>query len=198
MKIILVGASGTVGRAVYATLSKEHEVIGVSRSTDISVDIGDRKSIENMYKKIGSFDALVSATGSVAFKTFEEFTDDSFGLGLNNKLMGQVNLVQEGLKYINQNGSFTLTSGILNHEPILGSVSASMVNGALDAFVKAASLEIREKARLNIVSPGVVTESLDVYGEAFKGFISIDAKDVAMSYVRSVEGILTGKVFGFA
>ena len=83
MKIILVGASGTVGRAVYATLSKEHEVIGVSRSTDISVDIGDRKSIENMYKKIGSFDALVSTTGSVAFKTFEEFTDDSFGLGLN-------------------------------------------------------------------------------------------------------------------
>jgi len=69
------------------------------------------------------------------------------------------------------------------------------LGGALDAFVKAASLEIRKKARLNIISPGLVTESLDIYGETCKGFITIDAKDVAMSYVRAVEGILTGKVF---
>lgn len=197
MKIIIVGASGTVGKAVSQSLAKDHEIISITRNTNPAVDISRKASIKQMFNKIGKFDALVSTAGSVVFKPFETLSEEDFILGLNNKLMGQVNLVQEGLKHVNKNGSFTLTSGILNREPILGSVSASMVNGALEAFVKAASLEIRTKARLNIVSPGVVTESLHLYADAFKGFIPVDAKNVAMRYIKSIEGIETGKIFSF-
>ena len=197
MKVIVIGSTGTIGKAVVNQLEAEnYEVIPVSRnSKDIQVDISDIHSIKAMYESIGAFDHIVSTTGKVTFKALTEMSDDDFMLGLTNKLMGQVNLVQEGVKYINDNGSFTLTTGILNHEPILYGSSAAMVNGAVEGYVKAASLELRQKARINAVSPTVITEALEGYGDYFKGFNAVDASEAAKAYLKSVAGIETGKIF---
>ncbi len=196
MKIIVVGGTGTLGKVVVSKLEKNHDVIAVGRNTKISVDITDHNSIRAMYEKIGKFDALVSTTGKVSFKPLQELSHEDFNLGLQNKLMGQVQLVTEGLKYIKLGGSFTLTTGILNEEPILGGVSAAMVNGAIEGFVKAASLEmIKNNARINVVSPSVITEALGVYADFFKGFESVGASTIANAFVKSIEGIETGKVY---
>lgn len=195
-KVIVVGATGTIGKSVCQVLqAHDYEVIAVSRSSQTSVDFSDINSIKAMYRQIGNFDALISTTGKVSFKTLTEMTHDDFQLGLNNKLMGQVNLVQEGLKYINDNGSFTLTTGILNREPILLGVSAAMVNAAIEGYIKAASLELRSTARINAVSPTVITEALVAYAPFFPGFKSVSAKEAAMAYLKSVAGIETGKIF---
>ncbi|WP_116963656.1 short chain dehydrogenase [Fastidiosibacter lacustris] len=195
-KVIIIGATGTIGNAVCKKLtSSGYQVITISRSSQISVDISDIESIRNMYKVIGAFDDLISTTGKVAFKPIQEMSYADFMLGLTNKLMGQVNLVQEGLKYIKKEGSFTLTTGILNHEPIALGSSAAMVNAAIEGYVKAASLELREKARINAVSPTVITEALDKYASFFAGFKSISADEAALAYLKSVAGIETGKVF---
>ncbi|WP_440992571.1 short chain dehydrogenase [Cysteiniphilum litorale] len=195
-KVIVVGATGTIGQSVCDTLQNhDYEVVKVSRSGDIEVDIADLNSIKAMYDKIGSFDALVSTTGKVTFKSLTEMTETDFMLGLHNKLMGQVNLVQEGLKYINDNGSFTLTTGILNCEPIALGASAAMVNAALEGYIKAASLELRQQVRINAVSPTVITEALASYAPFFPGFKSVSVREAAQAYLRSVAGIETGKVF---
>ncbi|MDE4970031.1 short chain dehydrogenase, partial [Francisella tularensis subsp. holarctica] len=77
----------------------------------------------------------------VAFKNITEIEQQDWNLSLINKLLGQINLVQIGSKYINDGGSFTITSGILNVEPIaMGSIAATVIDG-LEGFVKAASLE---------------------------------------------------------
>ena len=195
MKIIVVGGTGTIGKAVVKTLQKNHEVIVASPSSTISVDISSTESIRKMYQNVGEFDTLVSTLGKVSFKPLNEFTLEDFNLGLQNKLMGQVQLVTEGLKYIRPNGSFTLTSGIINEEPILGGTSASMVNSAIEGFVKAASLELQNNIRLNVVSPTVVTEALHVYADFFKGFESVTADTVAKAFVKSIEGIHNGKIY---
>jgi len=196
MKIIVVGGTGTIGQAVVAELKQRHSVIIAGhRSGDVQVDITDTKSIEKMYQSIKEFDAVVSTTGKVHFGALTEMKDEQYQVGLKSKLMGQVNLVLLGIQYINNGGSFTLTSGILSHDPIRYGSSASMVNGALDSFVKAAAIEMPKNIRINIVSPTVVTESMGAYAEYFRGFESVSAKRVALAYSKSVEGAQTGQVY---
>lgn len=196
MKIILVGASGTIGKAVDAELNSRHEIVRVNRSSgDFKVDIADPKSIERLYGQIGSFDALVSTAGSVHFGPFEQFTPEQFEVGLRDKLMGQVNLVTFGLKYIRDGGSFTLTSGLLNDDPIREGVSAAMVNGGLEGFVRGAAIVLPRGLRINVVSPTVVEESLPAYGPYFRGTKAVPASEAALGYAKSVEGAQTGRVY---
>lgn len=196
MKIIVVGGTGTLGRAVVQELKPRHEIVTVGKNSgDLQTDITSTDSIQQMFEQIGSFDALVSTTGSVHFGAFEEMDESHYEVGIRSKLMGQVNLVLIGRNYINDRGSFTLTSGILSHDPIRFGTNASMVNGAIDSFVIAAAIEMPRGLRINAVSPGIVEESLERIGAYFRGHEPVPAARVARAYSKSVEGLLNGQVF---
>jgi NAD(P)-dependent dehydrogenase (short-subunit alcohol dehydrogenase family) len=196
MKMIVVGGTGVIGQAVVKELSPRHEVIVVGHQHgDVQVDISDQQSIEKMYQSIGKFDALIATTGKVHFGALADMQALHYQIGLNDKLMGQVNLVLLGLQTINDGGSFTLTSGIVSHDPIRFGSSAAMVNGAIDGFVRSAALEMPRGIRINSVSPTVVTESLDKYAPYFRGFASVDAARVALAYSKSAEGAQSGQVY---
>jgi NAD(P)-dependent dehydrogenase (short-subunit alcohol dehydrogenase family) len=195
MKIVVVGASGTIGKAVVEALKERHEIVKVgSKSGDFQADIKDSGSIRNLFQKIGKFDALISAVGKVHFGDFAQLTEKEFEIGLRDKLMGQINLVLIGRDHANDGASFTLTSGVLSHDPIRYGAAASLVNGAIDAFVKAAAIELPRGLRINAVSPGVLEESLPSYGPYFLGHEAVPAKRVGNAFVKSVEGRLTGQV----
>ncbi|STX51064.1 dehydrogenase [Legionella busanensis] len=196
MRILIIGGTGTLGKAVANEFLSRHEVIIAARNKgDIQVDISQLESIQEMYHQVGKVDAVVSTTGQVHFGPLKEFTNENWALGLNNKLMGQVNLVMIGMDYVVDSGSFTLTSGILNRDPIKFGASASLVNGAIDSFVKAASIELPRSLRINVVSPTVLTESMDSYGDFFRGFIPVPSATVAKAFAKSVEGAQTGQVY---
>lgn len=196
MKIILVGASGTIGAAVHAELSPRHEIVRVGRrSGDFHVDIADPGSIRQLYTQVGPFDALVCTAGKVHFGAFAQFTAEQFEIGLRDKLMGQVNLVMLGLAHIRDGGSFTLTSGLLSDDPIREGISAAMCNGAVDAFVRAAAISMPRALRVNVVSPTVVEESMPAYAPFFRGTKPVPVRDAALGYAKSVEGAQTGRVY---
>ncbi|WP_419420818.1 short chain dehydrogenase [Legionella sp. D16C41] len=195
MRILIVGGTGTLGRAVVNELDQHEIIIASINNGDIQVDISDLESIKKMYEEVGRIDAVISTTGQVHFGPLREFTSENWALGLNNKLMGQVNLVTCGIDYINDGGSFTLTSGIISRDPIKFGVAAALVNGAIDSFVKAAAIELPKGLRINVVSPTVLAESMDSYGNFFKGFIPVPAATVAKAFAKSVEGAQTGQVY---
>ncbi|MBA2656387.1 MAG: short chain dehydrogenase [Tatlockia sp.] len=196
MKIIVIGSSGTLGRAIVKELESRHEIIKAGfNSGDLRVDIRDSNSIEAMFIKVSEVDAVILSTGKVHFGDFHQMQEKDYYLGIQDKLMGQVNVVLIGRNYLNEGGSFTLTSGILSEDPIRFGSSASMVNGALNSFVVAAAIEMPKKQRINCVSPTVVTESMDNYGSYFRGYKSVSVSEVALAYSKSVEGLQTGKVF---
>jgi NAD(P)-dependent dehydrogenase (short-subunit alcohol dehydrogenase family) len=141
---------------------------------------------------VGSFDAVISAAGAARFGSLTELTEEDFSFSAANKLMGQVNLVRLGLSRINENGSFTLTSGVLAQTPIPGSAAISMVNAALEGFVRAAALEAPRGVRVNAVSPIWVSETLEAMGK--DGAEGLSAEKTAMAYKAALEGNYNGKV----
>lgn len=196
MRVLIVGASGTIGRAVVAELGKRHEIISAGRSSgDVRMDITDGKSIRAAFEKLGSIDALVSTTGKVTFAPFADMEAEDYEIGLKDKLMGQVNLVLIGRRYLSDGGSFTLTTGVLDSDPIRQGTSASMVNGAINAFVMAAAIEMPRGMRINAVSPGVIAEAMKDYAPFFRGFEPVPAARAALAYAKSVEGAQTGRVY---
>lgn len=196
MKIVIVGASGTIGSAVSDLLAKDHQVIRVSHSQgDARVDMRDPASIRGLFAKLGQFDALVVASGSAAFNALTEMTDEEWQLGIQSKLMGQINLTRAAIPHLNDKGSITLTSGILSEEPINWGASVTTINGAVEHFVKAAACELPRGLRINVVSPTVLEESMDKYASVFPGFVPVPAARVAQAYQKSVLGVQTGQVF---
>lgn len=195
MKILIIGGNGTIGRKVSEYFSKKHEVLIAGRNNgDVVVDITDSDSIEKMFKSIGKLDAIITIAGEAKWAPFDEMSETDFHVGLNSKLMGQVNVVRIGKGYLNPNGSITLTTGILADDPVSMTTSAAMVNGALHSFVKAVQLEMQNGIRVNVVSPGLVEDALEKYRDYFPGHIAISMEKALSGYIKSVEGKIGGEV----
>lgn len=194
MKIIIVGASGTMGKHLTTAFSKEHEVItAASEGCDIQVDITSTESIENMYKQVGAFDALISTAGPTYVGPWKKLTDKEFRQGVEGKMMGQINLVLIGQNYINPKGSFTLITGALSHDPQKNFANASAANGAVEGFVRAAAIELENGIRINAVSPTVI-ENSPQYFPYFPGDIPVTMQQLEFGFRKSVFGANTGQV----
>ena len=194
MKIIIVGATGTMGKHLANAFENEHEVIRVgSKGGDIPTDITSTGSIENLFKQTGPFDALISTAGPSYVGPWKTMTDKEFRRGVEGKLMGQVNLVLIGQRYINPKGSFTLITGALAQEPVLNFANASMANGAIEAFVRAAAIELENGVRINAVSPTVI-EASPQYFPFFPGDIPVTMRQLEYGFRKSVFGANTGQV----
>lgn len=193
-KILVVGATGVVGQAVADTLAEGHEVVRSSRTEGERADMSDPASVRALFERVGPVDAVVCCAGAVPFKPLPELTAEDYRAGLEDKVLGQINLVTEGLRHVRDGGSFALITGVLAREPIATGVAASMANGALESFVTAAATELPRGLRINAVSPSVLVEA-EAYHPFFPGFPQVSAEDVARAYVRSVDGVETGKVF---
>lgn len=195
MRIIVVGAAGDIGRAACKELEQRHEIVTVGRSVgDYQVDVCDFRAVESLYGQVGSVDAVVSCAGDATFAPLSDLDQEKFMVGLRQKVMGQVNLVLAGLNALSDGGSFTLTSGVLDRDPIRMGSNAATANGALAGFVKSAAIEMPRGLRVNVVSPGMLDVSVPRYGAWFLGHKPVPSHDVGLAYAKCVEGAQTGQV----
>jgi len=193
MRILVIGAHGTIGTEIVNALSPSHEILSASRTnSDLQVDITDPASIRAMYERAGKVDAVISAAGGGAWKPLSELTEEDFASSFGNKLMGQANVIRLGLAHVNDGGSITVTSGVLSQSPMPGSAAISMINAGLEGFVRAAALEAPRGIRVNVVSPPWVTETLVAMGSSDLSH-GLPSATVAQAYVRSVTDQETGQ-----
>ena len=195
MKIVVIGGQGTIGKKVVEALSEKAEIIIASRSQgEVLVNLESSASIKNMFQNTGELDAIICIAGEAKWAPFKEMTEEDFHIGLNSKLMGQVNLVRLGQSFLKKGGSFTLTTGILADDPVVQTTSAAMVNGAIHSFVLAAALELENAQRINVVSSGLVEDAYERYKDYFPGHTPIPMRKVTDAYMRSVFGKGTGEI----
>ncbi|MGN6223138.1 short chain dehydrogenase [Pseudoxanthomonas sp.] len=196
MKILVVGASGTLGKAITERLGQHHHIISAGRNSgDHRVDLRDDASVAGLFVAVGRVDALVSAAGSVHFGPLTEMTAAQFDVGLQDKLLGQIRLALIGQHHLADGGSITLTTGILAKQPIRLGANATAVNAAVEGFVRAAACELPRGLRINAVSPTVLSEAWDAYADFFPGFEPVPAARAALAFQRSIEGVQTGQVY---
>jgi len=190
MKVILVGASGRIGREIDKLLSDKHSIVRVGmNSGDVQCDYTDKKSVNDMFNTIRTFDALISVAGrDSVFKNFEELEDDDYRYGFERKFLGQVGFVTIGQKYINDNGSFTVTGGFLSHYPHPTSAATGPLNSAIDTFVKTTAPLLSRGIRLNVVSPAPVVEPSQVK----RGLVT--AEQTARLFIKAINGNMSGEV----
>ena len=195
MKILVIGATGLVGGAAADALEAfGDEVLRASKSSELAVDLTEVASIQALFERVGSVDAVVSAVGSVPFKPLADLTADDYLSAYRGKVAAQLDVVRIGTPHLSDGGSITLTTGILAREPIRTGAAAAMANGALESFVISAAAELPRGLRINAVSPTVLTEATG-YHAFFPGFAPVPAADVGQAFVRSVHGVQTGQVF---
>ena len=193
MKIIVIGATGTIGHEVAKALSlNNHEVIGASRHGEVQVTLDDPDSVRALFDTVGQIDAVVSCAGNATFKPFAELADADYEYGFRSKLMGQVSVARFAQAHLRDGGSITVTTGLLAMHPMVGSASISMINAGLEAFVRAAALELPRGLRINAVSPPWIKETMVKYG--MDPTPGLSAADAAKAYVLAVEGSQQGKI----
>jgi NAD(P)-dependent dehydrogenase (short-subunit alcohol dehydrogenase family) len=197
VKILLIGASGTLGQKVVLALSSSgHELVRIGRkAADVLADFTDPKGLTAVYERLKPFDAVAIAAGDVAFGPLTELTREQWQFSFNGKLLGQIAAVQQALPYINDRGSFTLVGGLFSEEPIPMGAAASTVNRALEGFVTAAAIELPRGLRINLVSPTVLKESMPQYADFVPGVIPVPAATAAQAYKRSILGAHTGRIY---
>jgi NAD(P)-dependent dehydrogenase (short-subunit alcohol dehydrogenase family) len=192
-KVIVVGSTGVIGKKVVQLLGEKYQIVTVNRSSgDYRLDMQDAEAVDEMFKSVGPFDALIATSGYGKWGSMDEHTIQDYHDGLNSKLMGQVNLVAIGRKYANKEACFVLTSGILAHTPTVGGISLSMINAAVEAFVKGAAHEMAP-ARVNGVSPSFAKETMEQMG--MDSSTGVPAIEFAKWYVKAIEGNETGVIY---
>lgn len=194
MRVLVVGASGRLGRAVVEALADRHEVVEASRTSGHYVDLTNSASIAGLFTSVGTVDAVACTAGKTPYGALTELTSDQWLTGVRDKLLGQVELVRLGIDHVGDGGSFTLVSGVLSAEPVPTSPIASTVDGGIDAFVRSAAIELPRGLRINAVSATVFEEAWDAYGSMFAGATPVPVADAARAYVESIEGSATGEV----
>jgi NAD(P)-dependent dehydrogenase (short-subunit alcohol dehydrogenase family) len=194
VSVLLVGATGTIGGAVATALeSHGRTVVRVGRvEGDHQVDLADPASIRALYSAVGPIDDVVCTAGVARFGELEQLDDAAFEQSIANKMMGQVNLVRMGIGRIAEGGSFTLTTGTLSQRPTPATSAVAMAGGGVEAFVRAAALDLAGRYRINAVSPGWVAESRVATG--LDPMPGIWAADLAAYYVTCVTGDRSGQV----
>ena len=155
-KIIIIGASGTIGKGIVEQLGLRHEVISVGRSSgQYQVKIEDPASVQALFEQVGKVDGVVVAAGDVHFGALQEMSAEQFQSGLNSKLMGQVNVALAALKHLNDGGSITLTNGVVAHKPRKGAAVNTAMAGAVEHLTRALAVDLAP-VRVNAVCPGLV------------------------------------------
>ncbi|MBP0582731.1 short chain dehydrogenase [Labrys sp. LIt4] len=195
MRILVIGASGTIGRPLCEELGRRHEVIAAGRrGPDAVVDIRSAESIRALYEAVGPVDACICVAESGALDRFEILTEAELLENMRGKFFGQINLVLIGQSFLKDRGSFTLTSGIFADEAWPGVTGGAVISGGLHSFVLSAAIELKRGLRINAVSPTIVADSVEAYAHLFPGMEPVEMDRLIGTYVNCVEGSETGRI----
>jgi NAD(P)-dependent dehydrogenase (short-subunit alcohol dehydrogenase family) len=187
VKIVVLGATGLVGRAVVAALEPRHEVVPVSRTSAVRADLSGPASLDALFSI--DADAVVCCAANVPLRPLTELSDEQVLDDLRGKLLGQVAFARRAAARLPAGGSITLTGGTFP-EPLPGSGLGALVNAGLEGFVRSAAAELPRGPRINVVSPGWISETLVLMGE--DGGRGTPVAVVAEAYRALVEGEANG------
>lgn len=195
MRVLIIGGSGTIGSKLSPALKAKHEVLTAGRkSGDYTVDIASEESIKTLFDQVDNIDACICIAASGPLDDFNTLSERKLHEDLKGKMFGQINLVLIGQHFLNDYGSFTLTTGVFADQPYKGVTGGAIASGALHSFVLSASIELPRHIRINAVSPSLIEDSVKDFGHLFPGLEPVSMERIVMAFTEAVESNITGKI----
>ncbi|MFE7132679.1 short chain dehydrogenase [Streptomyces sp. NPDC057638] len=190
MRVLVIGATGTIGGVVASALEASHEVVRASRGGPVTVDLEDPRSLDALFAEVRDLDAVVCCAASGPLVDLVSAADREIAEGVRGKLLGQVALARRAVRHLRDGGSITLTGGTFAAPLADGSLGA-LINAGLEGFVRNAAAEMPRGLRINLISPGWIAETLAKLDMDPAG--GTPAAEVARAYVAAVEGDARGR-----
>jgi len=191
MKVLVIGATGTVGTAVTSALEASHQVVKASRRGPVRVDLEDPSSLDALFDDVPDLDAVVCCAANGPLVDLVSAADAEISTGVQGKLLGQVALARRAVRHLRDGGSVTLTGGTFS-TPLAGGSLGALINSGLEGFVRNAAGELSRNLRINLISPGWIKETLDSMG--MDSAAGTPVSEVARAYVEVVEGSAQGRI----
>ncbi len=158
------------GTSADLAASGESVVHGFSNdATGRAVDLRDEASVTEFFGEVGAFDHLAITAGDWGGPMFVSIQDLDLTQAqelLTVRFWGVLAAVKHCCQTIAQDGSITLTSGMIGHRPRKATPVAAAVGGAVEHLTGGLAMDLAP-VRVNAVCPGyVLTDQLKRMPEA--------------------------------
>jgi NAD(P)-dependent dehydrogenase (short-subunit alcohol dehydrogenase family) len=183
--VVVIGGASGVGFAVAeAALAAGAEVVvGSSRAANVeaavarlgagasgsAVDVTDEASVASFFERLGRFDHLAFTAGDWGASFFAPTRELDLAAareGLDVRFWGALAVAKHACRSIAEDGSITLTGGMLAHRPMKGAPVVTAVAGAIEFLTLGLAVDLAP-VRVNAVCLGIVlTERTQTMGEA--------------------------------
>lgn len=188
--VVVIGGASGVGFAVAEAALREGAkvVVASSRAANVEaavrrlgagargsvVDVSDEASIAGFFEALGPFDHLAFTAGDWGGGFFAPTRDLDLAAardGFTVRFWGALAVAKHACRTIAQDGSITLTGGMLAHRPLKGAPVATSVAGAVEHLTRGLAVDLAP-IRVNAVCLGIVlTDRTNTMPEAMlQGF----------------------------
>jgi NAD(P)-dependent dehydrogenase (short-subunit alcohol dehydrogenase family) len=203
-KILIAGGSSGIGLAVAKQAQANGAcVVVASRNAEAnagviskiigesielhSFDITVQSDRHRLLELVGRIDHLViTVRPDMKSLLFQETEMNLAMNAFNTKFWGQYGLIQVAQRFINDNGSIILTSGIAGEKIYKGFSIMAIINSATETLCRSLAVELAP-LRVNVVSPGFVEpkpKEVQKYACQFPLNKLASLDDVAKAYIN--------------
>ena len=165
-KIIIIGGSKGIGKALIDALIDQNEVVNISRtSPDISHENLTHFTcdiLSDELPEIDSADALVYCPGSINLKPISRLSIDDFKSDFEINVLGAVKSIQKYLPIL-KNGnkpSILLFSTVASKLGMPFHASIATAKSGVEGLVKSLGAELAPTIRVNAIAPTVTNTEL--------------------------------------
>jgi NAD(P)-dependent dehydrogenase (short-subunit alcohol dehydrogenase family) len=151
------GARVVVASSQAANVEAGVAELGRGVSGDV-VDVGHEASVAAFFERLGAFDHLAFTAGDWGGSLFDPARDVDLTAaqsGMKVRFWGALAAVKYGCRTIAQDGSITLTGGMLAHRPMKGAPVTTAIAGAVEFLTQGLAVDLAP-VRVNAVCLGIV------------------------------------------
>lgn len=154
MKVLIIGASGEIGKAI-ARQFVNHEVIAPTRE---EMNLLDEKAIAQYMENISEIDILIYAAGINIPRKFKEITDTDLDTTFRVNVAGFLQVAEAVLPHCQRIVAISSLYGHMSREDRL---AYCMSKHALNGAVRTLSMEYARNGLLaNTISPGFINTEM--------------------------------------
>ena len=165
-KVLIIGGTKGIGRAIVSELIERHEVVCLSRNISefthnnykhVKFDV-----LNDEFPEIESLDTLIYCPGTINLKPISTLTLDDFRNDFELNVIGAVKAIKKYLNLLkkSENPSILLFSTVATKLGMPYHSSVSVSKSGIDGLVKTLGAELAPKIRINAIAPTITNTDL--------------------------------------